>query len=797
MHYLKLSFVAVITFFTLNTNATHIVGGELNYRHIPNTNNYEISLTVYRDCYNGIPQLDNPAYLFVYDAFNNLYTYISMNVDSIDTIPPTINSPCFIPPTDICYEVGWYHDIITLPPSTAGYQLAYQRCCRNNTILNIIRPDATGATFYAFIPGTSTFSQNSNPKFTNWPPPFACHGIPFVFDHSAIDIDSTFINGAWVHDSIVYEICEPFTGADTLSPQPTPGNLPVPPPYVPVVWKPPFSLADAINSTPPFNIDPQTGLIDCTPNLLGQFVVAVCAKEFRNGIFLSATRRDFQLNVVACPTLVVAAIQNPLIVCGSNTVTFQNFSVNASIYDWNFDTTSVGDTSHLTTPTFTYPDTGTYIVQLIAHSIVNPACTDTALGEVHIYPDYIPSFSFVKDVCTNMVSFTDTSNLDAGNTVTWNWDFGDGDLSGQHNPSHSFSPGQYTVTFTGTSSKGCQKTTTQQIIIPLLLSASVTSTDNAHCAGECNGLASVQAQNGTVPYTYQWNDPLNQTLPTADSLCKGTYQVIVKDSNACADTLSVTINEPLPLSLQLSPTLAYCHGACIGSAFAHVTGGNGGNIFLWNDPQQQTTGQATHLCPGTYTVIITDSRNCTISDSVTILYSDTVPFVDADSDRDTIYQGQTAQLTALPSANYTYLWNPSNTLNSYTISSPVSTPPNTTTYIVIVTDTNGCTNTDSVRIVVLEVTCKEPEIFIPNAFSPNSDQQNDVLFVRGNTMEKVYFALYDRWGEKLFETNDQQHGWDGTYKGEKVHPGVYVYYIEATCYDKQEFFKKGNITLIR
>ena len=150
----------------------------MNYRHIPGTDDYEIYLTVYRDCYNGVPQLDNPAYVFIYDASNNFYTYATLYVDSIDTLPPTINSPCFIPPLDICYEHGAYLPAtVNLPPSNAGYQLLYQRCCRNNTILNIQSPDSTGATFYAFIPGTSTFSQNSNPVFDAFPPPFACLGI--------------------------------------------------------------------------------------------------------------------------------------------------------------------------------------------------------------------------------------------------------------------------------------------------------------------------------------------------------------------------------------------------------------------------------------------------------------------------------------------------------------------------------------------------------------------------------------------------------------------------------------------
>ncbi len=786
-------------FFCFTTTATHIVGGELNYRHIPNTNDYEISLIVYRDCYNGIPQLDNPAYIFIYDDFNNLVTTMAMVLDSAQIIPSTVNSPCFIPPVDVCYQRSFYQpQIITLPPSNGGYQLAYQRCCRNNTILNIVDPGGTGATFYAFIPPTSLFSRNSNPVFDSLPPPFICDGLPFVFDHSATDIDSTLINNVWVHDSIVYELCEPFTGADASNPIPTPNNLPVPPPYVPISWQAPFSLSNVVSANPPFVIDANSGIITATPNLQGQYVLAVCAKEFRNGIYLSTTRRDFQLNVVPCPTLVVAAIQNPLIVCGSNTVTFQNFSINASSYDWDFGVVgSLADTSHLFSPTFTYPDTGSYLVTLFAHSAVNFNCKDSTTSIVRIYPDYLPTFTFVKETCTNSVSFTDTSNLDAGNTITWNWNFGDGSTSNQHNPVHLYSPGNFVITFTGTSAKGCIKTVTQQISIPSLLTLSVDSIDPVRCSGECNGSVAINANNGTAPYAFQWNDPLFQNTALADSLCKGNYEVIVIDSNNCADTLSIAITQPLPLSLQLNSTIAYCNGACIGTATATVTGGNGGNNYLWNDSSLQTTAFAFQLCPGVYTVVINDSRNCTITDSIPVLFSDSLPKVEAFTDRDTLYEGQIAQLTALPDTNYVYSWSPSSSLNSSSIPNPLATPTVTTTYLILVTDTNGCTNTDTVRIVVLDIICKEPEIFVPSAFSPNNDRMNDVLLVRGNTMEKVFFALYDRWGEKVFETSDQNIGWDGTYKGEKVQPGVYVFYLEATCWDKQQFFKKGNVTLLK
>jgi gliding motility-associated-like protein len=99
--------------------------------------------------------------------------------------------------------------------------------------------------------------------------------------------------------------------------------------------------------------------------------------------------------------------------------------------------------------------------------------------------------------------------------------------------------------------------------------------------------------------------------------------------------------------------------------------------------------------------------------------------------------------------------------------------------------------------MVIEVFCDWPYIFVPNAFSPNGDGINDVLYVRSIYAEEVYFVVFNRWGEKVFETNDITIGWNGIYKGRDADPGVFDYYLEVKCFNQVYFKKKGNITLIR
>ncbi|MBL0343091.1 MAG: hypothetical protein IPP71_20800 [Bacteroidetes bacterium] len=164
----RLLFILLLWLPGYQVDATHIVGGELYYTYLgTNTSGvpqYRIRLTVYRDCFNGVPPFDDPAFVGIWDANNVLITNLNLTPNDSATIPPIINSPCFVPPTNVCYRVCNYYANVNLPIRPGGYQLAYQRCCRNQTILNVIDPLTVGGTFYCTIPGSP--AQNSNPVFT-------------------------------------------------------------------------------------------------------------------------------------------------------------------------------------------------------------------------------------------------------------------------------------------------------------------------------------------------------------------------------------------------------------------------------------------------------------------------------------------------------------------------------------------------------------------------------------------------------------------------------------------------------
>lgn len=129
--------------------------------------------------------------------------------------------------------------------------------------------------------------------------------------------------------------------------------------------------------------------------------------------------------------------------------------------------------------------------------------------------------------------------------------------------------------------------------------------------------------------------------------------------------------------------------------------------------------------------------------------------------------------------------------------STIVVPTETTTYTVKITDSFGCTKTVSIKVTVIPISCDNPFVFVPNSFTPNGDGVNDVLYVRSDIIKELYFVIYNRWGEKIFETNQQSIGWDGKFKNKECQRGAYDYYLKCKCIDGDEKEMKGSITLIR
>ncbi|UKN03324.1 gliding motility-associated C-terminal domain-containing protein [Paracrocinitomix mangrovi] len=215
------------------------------------------------------------------------------------------------------------------------------------------------------------------------------------------------------------------------------------------------------------------------------------------------------------------------------------------------------------------------------------------------------------------------------------------------------------------------------------------------------------------------------------------------------------------------------------------------------------TGDSTVLVspPGSmyYYVTGVTGSGCVFVDSVWVNVNWIDPnSVYATATPDSIPEGGTTILEAFPNVpGYQYIWYPTIGLNPTTGQSVTSSGLDDDFLYEVTILGDGCEQKTQVLITVLEFICGDIYIFIPSAFTPNGDGENDKVFVRGQYLEEVNLKIFDRWGELVFETNDQSIGWDGTFKGKPLDPDVYVYHLTAVCYDGQESLIKGNISLLR
>ena len=118
-------------------------------------------------------------------------------------------------------------------------------------------------------------------------------------------------------------------------------------------------------------------------------------------------------------------------------------------------------------------------------------------------------------------------------------------------------------------------------------------------------------------------------------------------------------------------------------------------------------------------------------------------------------------------------------------------------YELEVSNADGCHNRATVLVVVIDPLCDEPAIFFPNAFSPNGDGENDELTVLGSVVEEMHLLIYNRWGQKVFESRSQADAWDGRFQGTLLDPDVFGYYLEVGCINGETFRKQGNVMLLR
>lgn len=489
--------------------------------------------------------------------------------------------------------------------------------------------------------------------------------------------------------------------------------------------------------------------------------------------------------ITVFPSAVAAFTASTNTVCIGQTATFTNGSSNASSYTWNFGD---GGTSTATDPTHSYTSTGTYTVTLIAVSA--NGCNDTLTQPMSVLSSSVTaSYTQSANGCAPLtVTFNNTS---VGAT-TYTWTLGNGQTAITTSATATYTAaGTYSVSLISSTNSICgvaSDTAYSTVIIGQSPSLTMSALTNVSCFGGSNGTGTVSATGGSTPYTYLWN-PTSVASATATGLSAGIYTVTVTDATGCSSTQSITITQPAALTASITTTQATCNSSD-GTATANAASGTVPYTYLWNNGQSSQT--ATGLAAGNYSCTVTDANGCSqiFSSSVSSTSGPTASV----SANVNIQQGSSTTLSA--SGGISFAWSPASSLNDSTLSNPVATPSSTTTYCVFVYDANGCYDSACV-IVTVEVPCGV--FYLPNAFSPNEDGENEVFKAYVNPLCVTEFKLiiYNRWGEKIFETNDVTNGWDGKVRDVISNSAVYAYYCKVKLTDGKEIFKEGNVSLVR
>ncbi|MBI9037381.1 MAG: gliding motility-associated C-terminal domain-containing protein [Bacteroidales bacterium] len=273
--------------------------------------------------------------------------------------------------------------------------------------------------------------------------------------------------------------------------------------------------------------------------------------------------------------------------------------------------------------------------------------------------------------------------------------------------------------------------------------------------------------------TYLWQDGStgsNFTITNEDTLW-----LRINYADNCSYTDSIIIyRNPSPY-IDLGGNRSMCFSDTI---FIPIKSNN--LSYLWNDGSTDSINFVSES--GIYRVMVTANNGCKAADSI-ILVSIPNPYVFIGNDTTLNSNDQISLNAHNPGANY--FWSNGDTSQIITVSG------NQTIWVEVEKD--GCFGYDTIFI------SEHPHciIAVPSAFSPNGDNHNDVLYVRGDGFAEFELQIFNRLGEMMFQTNKSSNGWDGTYKGQKQEVDVYMYFLKGTCISGYQIVKKGSVTLLR
>ncbi|MBL4593456.1 MAG: hypothetical protein JKX68_06535, partial [Flavobacteriales bacterium] len=723
--------ILAFTLFCINSSATHLVGGNLAYTYLGDTDNdgnfnYIITFQTFLDCNSpfwlaGFPEptLDIGIYEGGSNPSGNLPLVMIATMPLIDSssIIPVPTNGCLIGQA-VCLYQATYEIEVDLPLSFQGYHLFYDRCCRTGSVINLFNPGDQGLAFHAYI--SPSLVNNSSPVFSDAPVPFLCVNDTASILNTAVDPDG---------DLLLFSFVDPYRGfGNSGNPAPLLPNPSLPWPVPNVAW-----LNGTYNMNNPFGafghafINGTTGLTEYMAPIIGDYVVAIEIREIRNGNLIGITRRDIQLVVINCPanpppnlspTGGSGITQYTLQECDtlSFPIIFEDpngdsltLTTSGQIFDTSFvnpaatiDSLVVGDST--VTANFNWETscgTAQALPYLFTVSVTDNGCppkTTNVVYQVTVEPPTPPdSITGPPLVCqsTNVNYSVDTI---PGYTFTWtvtNGTINSGQGSSTINVNWP-TVGAGTVSVIAVSDCGCPSALIDTIVTIIPTPPADAGADTNICSGDTIQIGG--APTGSLGTTFLWSPNTNISSTTIGNPfiwpSTTTSYIVSVDNGSCTtnDTIIVTVGSA-------SVTAGVDTSICLGDSTQ--LNASGGITYSWTPSTglSDTTIAnpiATPIITTNYILTVVDSLGCVGIDTV-VVNVDILPVAIMSADT-SVCLGDCIQINASGGANY--LWTPGATLSDSSISNPIACPMVTTTYYVNVINSSACFSQDSLVVTV-------------------------------------------------------------------------------------------------
>ncbi|HRI59042.1 MAG TPA: gliding motility-associated C-terminal domain-containing protein [Saprospiraceae bacterium] len=318
------------------------------------------------------------------------------------------------------------------------------------------------------------------------------------------------------------------------------------------------------------------------------------------------------------------------------------------------------------------------------------------------------------------------------------------------------------------------------------------------CFGTTDGALDLTLSGGVPPWSIMWNNGSQSTQ--LKNLSAGIYTCTVADANGCTLVVQADLTTPEKLIADIQFDKPGCDGLNTGSVEVPATeGGTAPYAYSLSGNGFGITSEFKDLPPGNYTLTVRDANGCTFAESATFA-TPLIPVIDLGPDL-TVDLGESVRTKLLFNVPLdTFIWSPLPGLSCYDCPQPEATPYHTTTYILTVEAPGGCIDRDSVTVIVQP----NRDVYVPNIFSPDNDGNNEVFTVYGGqeVLKIRNLWVYSRWGELVFQreglaANDEQGGWDGTFRGKPMSPGVFAWVAEVEFLDGVVVQYEGSVTIVR